>query len=390
MQVKKYIVDSMPEALKRIRSDLGKDAIIINTKKIKSGGFLGLFTKEQIEVIAAVDGNDKINQPEKYSNNKKRETKLENPSQIKVPEIKPDIPHFQTPTQSKSETAALSDQLQDMKALLTRYIVKEGTASISSHRFIERLRNQGIDENLLTEIMNDWLKMDNIEEITETEEIERIKKILTNYLYPFISNGIALHTKLAHFIGPTGVGKTTTIAKIAAEQVLKYKRKVGLITSDTYRIAAIDQLRTYANILNVPLEVVYSPKEMMEAVKKLSDCDLILMDTAGRNYRNEMYVKELKNLIGEIKDSETYLVLSMTSKFEDMTQIVDNFKAVKIDKLIFTKLDETSTYGPLLNFVYQQKLPLSYMTYGQSVPDDITTVESEWLIDTVLGERSYG
>lgn len=200
-----------------------------------------------------------------------------------------------------------------------------------------------------------------------------------------IAKGIAADTRIVYIAGPTGVGKTTTIAKLAAEQLFKQGRKVGLITSDTYRISAVEQLRTYASILNIPLEVVQSPGDLQRALFRLESCDLVLMDTAGRNYRNEMLVAELQSLLAKELKSETFLVLSLTSKSRDMKTIAEHFGRYQLDKVIFTKLDETGSYGPLFNVLNDFPLMLSYITNGQNVPDDLLMATKEQLSGMLLG-----
>ncbi|MFH5183187.1 hypothetical protein ACHHV8_11460 [Paenibacillus sp. TAB 01] len=167
--------------------------------------------------------------------------------------------------------------------------------------------------------------------------------------------------------------------------MLKYHRKVGFITSDTYRIAAVEQLRTYATILNVPLEVVFSPQDLPKAFEQLKDRDIIFMDTAGRNFRNEMYVSELNSLLHAGGKSETFLVLSLTTKYKDMKAIADNFSKFKLDKVLFTKMDETDSYGAVVNLVHDFQLQLSYVTNGQSVPDDISELSEQHIVDLLLG-----
>jgi len=189
-----------------------------------------------------------------------------------------------------------------------------------------------------------------------------------------------------HFVGPTGVGKTTTIAKLAAEQALKFRRKVGLITSDTYRIAAIEQLRTYASILNIPIEVVFSASDLRKALDKMQLCELILMDTAGRNYRNEMAVSELNALLKTERASETFLVLSLTMKYGDMKAVADNFCRYGVGKVLFTKADETTTFGTVLNLLSDYDLSLSYVTDGQDVPDDIQIADAERIAAEIAGD----
>lgn len=214
---------------------------------------------------------------------------------------------------------------------------------------------------------------------------EALEEQIGEFLAGRIGKGIAPDTKIVYIAGPTGVGKTTTIAKLAAEQLFKQGRKVGLITSDTYRISAVEQLRTYASILNMPLEVVQSPGDLQRAMFRLEGCDLVLMDTAGRNYRNEMLVAELQSLLAKELKSETFLVLSLTSKSRDMKKIAEHFGRYPLDKVIFTKLDETGSYGPLFNVLNDFPLKLSYITNGQNVPDDLLMATREQITGMLLG-----
>lgn len=173
-----------------------------------------------------------------------------------------------------------------------------------------------------------------------------------------------------------------------AEQMFKKQRKVGFITSDTYRISAVEQLRTYASILNVPLEVVQSPGDTQRAISRLENCDLIFMDTAGRNYRNELLVSELQSLLAPVENSETFLVMSMTSKSADMVQITEHFSKYGLDKVIFTKMDETGRRGPLFNLLHRFPLKLAYVANGQNVPDDLLKPDADSLSKQLLGEWS--
>ena len=163
------------------------------------------------------------------------------------------------------------------------------------------------------------------------------------------------------FIGPTGVGKTTTIAKIAADYLLREDKKVGLITSDTYRIAAVEQLKTYANILNIPIEVVETAADLERAMSELRDCDVVLMDTAGRNYQQKQYIDDLEHLLSDKTKIQINLVLSLTSKYQDMVKIIDNFQTISMDQLLLTKQDETSTSGAILNLIYHYSIPIPYI-----------------------------
>lgn len=192
--------------------------------------------------------------------------------------------------------------------------------------------------------------------------------------------------KYINVLGPTGVGKTTTIAKMAARSVLEKKKKIGFITTDTYRIAAIEQLKTYAALLQAPVEIVYNAKDYEEAIKKLAHLDLIFIDTAGRNYKEAKYVEDLQSLINFNEEAESYLVLALTAKQKDLEAIIEQFSNLKIEKFIFTKLDETNSIGTMFNLMIKYKKGLAYYTNGQEVPEDIEQPSIESLIELFFKE----
>ena len=194
--------------------------------------------------------------------------------------------------------------------------------------------------------------------------------------------------RLVALVGPTGVGKTTTIAKLAANFHLREHRRVGLITVDTYRIAAVEQLRTYADIIDLPMEVVSTPREMRQAVERLHDLDLILMDTAGRSPRDEVKLQELKSMLAEARADEVHLVLSSVSGTASLKQAAARFAKVGTTNLVLTKLDEAHGLGNLLPLLRSCRLPLSYVTDGQNVPDDIAPADNRRLARIVLGMES--
>ena len=173
------------------------------------------------------------------------------------------------------------------------------------------------------------------------------------------------------FLGPTGVGKTTTLVKLAGHFVAGEGLKVGIINTDTYRVAAKEQLKIYADIMDIPLNTAYTPEELKEALKQQEDRELIFMDTAGRSLSDEQYKKDMENIIGTCEPDEIFVTLSLTTGFKSFKEIIDNFSFVKDYKIILTKLDEVSTWGNILNFADYAKKPLSYITNGQNIPDDI-------------------
>jgi len=190
---------------------------------------------------------------------------------------------------------------------------------------------------------------------------------------------------VAIFIGPTGVGKTTTLAKIAAEYSLNSNKNVALITADTYRIAAVDQLKTYAEIMGMPLSVIYSPGEVKDILEKYNDKDLVLIDTAGRSSKNKVQFDELDELLKMSGADEVYLLISATTSIRNSMEILKSYSFLKDYKLIFTKIDETSAMGTILNVSFITGKKLSYITNGQSVPDDIEVASIDSIVKNLLG-----
>ncbi|TXK81958.1 flagellar biosynthesis protein FlhF [Paenibacillus sp. N3.4] len=433
MRVKRYVVDSMPDALQKIRTDLGKDAVILNTKEIRTGGFLGLFSKRKIEVIAAIDAGSNagnagsqrsVPQPKGQQAPTRTNEGISSRSdsyQSDFPEV-PDVfvaverkkepivvpaaveaPPVYAPQQTYSPVSVntgvskslhkddhLIEELKQMKEMMRKLTLSAEDTKLPEplQKIEQRLYDQEVEpalvRQLIDEVLADFQLAD--ETVTDDTAIRMVRAKLGQIFQSDRNKRISPNTRVVHFVGPTGVGKTTTIAKLAAEQVLKYQRKVGFITSDTYRIAAIEQLKTYATILNVPIEVVFSPQDLSKAFHNLAECDVIFMDTAGRNFRNEMYVSELNALLKTQGSSETLLVLSLTTKYRDMRAITNNFNKFKLDKVLFTKMDETDSYGAIVNIVHEFSLQLSYVTNGQSVPDDITEMNEWHIIDLLLEE----
>ena len=194
--------------------------------------------------------------------------------------------------------------------------------------------------------------------------------------------------KVVFFIGPTGVGKTTTIAKIASKYKVEYNKNIAFITADTYRIAATEQLQVYANILEAPMSIVYSEHELNEKLEKFAGYDLVFVDTAGFSHKNESQREDMKRLLQGLDEQyakEVYLVLSATTKYKDLLDIVDIYREITDYKLIFTKLDETTTYGNILNVKLYSKADLSYVTNGQNVPDDIEVFDTQKIVKQLLG-----
>lgn len=471
MRVKRYIVDTMPDAMLKIRSELGADAVILSTKEMKVGGFLGMFQKKKIEVIAATEGNAapvpkaktampaipakppapapvaRQTVPEAYRKTSQLTQQAASPqvaasSSVLTavglqereepiitpipPAAKPQAPgpelrQTSAETALNSASARLEAAIQSAAALEhTSAPMPESPISAKEERLLEEIRQmkmwmgqlakkqgdgremppslQAFQQQLMNQEVSPELAETWVDEIYEawvssgksfSDEAlgTQFRTLVGGFLNDKIGKGIGEHTRIVYIAGPTGVGKTTTIAKLAADQIFRLHKKVGFITADTYRISAIEQLRTYASILNVPLEIVQSPGDVQRAMQRLEHCDLILMDTAGRNYLNELFVAELHSLLAPSDVSETYLVLSLTSKTQDMKRITEHFSKYNLDKVIFTKLDETETIGTIYNLLNEYPLKVSFLTNGQNVPDDLLQADGELLVDLLLGAR---
>ena len=189
------------------------------------------------------------------------------------------------------------------------------------------------------------------------------------------------------FVGNTGVGKTTTMAKLASVFNLEEKMKIAMLSVDTYRIAAIEQIKTYANILNTPMKVVYTPEEMKQYINDFSDCDLIFVDTAGRSHNNNEQKNDLSKIIECVEgyEKEIFLVVSATTKYTDLINIAKSYGEMFDYKIIFTKLDETRGLGNILNLKLDTNKPLSYVTWGQNVPDDMGLLNPQIIAKQLLG-----
>ena len=278
----------------------------------------------------------------------------------------------------------LETELANMKAMLLQY--SKNSNDFSSLATLQNtLLNNEVSENVMQDIISKMAGS----EIVAPKDSSKAVKALERYLKKTVrlANGITLYsskTKVVALIGPTGVGKTTTLAKIASRFVLEHGSSVALITADTYRISAVEQLKTYSDILGLPLEIVYTPEDLKEAIAKHMDKQLILIDTAGRSQYNEYQMKELNELLSIDIPIEKHLVMSATTKNSDGMELSENFAICKPDRVIFTKVDETSTHGIILNILHKRKMALSYITTGQSVPDDIEAASAERLCEMLL------
>ncbi len=405
MEVKTYRAATMQEALAMVRSDLGPTAAVLHTREIGTGGLLKwLPGMRRIEVTAALE----VNVPSRFANRKAGDQGLD--LTTASPRRTAESPV--TPRRAAdAEVGGVTYESTGRVAPRSQHAAEEVKTQISELQALvadlcRRTRGAGHQElpeslfrlytDLIEAEVSDGVARDLVERLRrETTEGEREDLVmLRSRLARMIESDIAVagpihvesgRRRLVALVGPTGVGKTTTIAKLAANFRLREKKRVGLITVDTYRIAAVEQLRTYADIIDLPMHVVSTPREMRDAVNSLSSMDLVLLDTAGRSPHDDVKIQELKSFLLEAAADEVHLVLSATAGAASLEKTAKQFAAVGTTHLLLTKLDEAAGLGHLLPLLSTRKLPLSYLTDGQSVPDDISPADAGRLACGVLG-----
>ncbi len=398
MIIKKFQANTETEAIMLAKEELGKDAIVMNIKTISPKGIYKLFRKPLVEITAAVDDNIT------YKNEKTKSQPLINP-QPKKP-VMPDIIYeeegpvsgMKSFFEEPKEPSAIEVKLNNLQSLLEKQMSEKeaaqqeekAAATNKNLACIQLIYNQlisnEVDEKYANQIITEiegTLKKDSSMDVILASIYQ---KIILKLGQPRVIEKAGKGPKFIFVIGPTGVGKTTTIAKIASKFKVDEKAKVAFLTADTYRIAAVEQLRTYANILGIPLKVIYTAEEMKQAREEYADFDLIFVDTAGRSHRNKEQRDDIELLINCIPENEreTYLVLSATTKYRDLIKITEAYAEIVNYNLIFTKLDETSCIGNLFNIRMLTQAPLSYATFGQNVPDDISRIDAQSIAKQLL------
>lgn len=447
MIVKKFQAPTETEAVLKARDELGSSAVVLNVKTLKQRGIFRLFRKDMVEITAAQEENEGAGEKSRTSFDEIAGDVLadtdmpaqEGPAaaytpsgyapRVSMPERSPRPAGAYQPSSqvSAADTAAIEQKLDSLQQLLKNrmdydYTVsKERTADRAAqdvqnsyelngadegrrvvqerentnYRFLQLIYkkmlendvNEKCADSIIGDIENSLKKESNIDSILAAV----YQKVILKLGEPHIITLQEDKPKVAFFIGPTGVGKTTTIAKIASKFKLEEHARVAFITSDTYRIAAVEQLNTYASIISCPVSVVYSADELEHCLEEYKDYDLILVDTAGRSHKAEGQMDELMELIERTRqksdefDVDIYLTLSVTTKSKDLVSIVERYQDIKDWSVIFTKLDETCSLGNILNIRMITDAPLSYTTLGQNVPNDIEVIDKQALAKQLLG-----
>lgn len=404
MNIKTFKGKTEEEAMEFAKKELGENAVKMASKKIEQKSlFLRLFQKPYWEVTAAVDEPDVYERTIHKKHTEPSETNYM-PGNIKV--RRPDVLFPEQAAEVSSN--AIEQKLDSIRKLFEEQIREQTQTKVSVKEpdKTEQVEAEKPEKNIaFLKLIFQQLIENEVEEqyvnqiITEIESTLKkeadVSKILSNIYQKIVLKlgqtktleVISGKTKYIYFIGPTGVGKTTTIAKLAYSLIEQKQARVALLAADTYRIAAVDQLRTYAEIMNIPLYVIYSETELSEQKDELSQYDVILVDTAGRSHRNKEQRDDIERLINAVpKESrEVYLVLSATTKYRDLVKITETYSQIADYRLIFTKLDETGTIGNIFNIKMLTGAPLSYATNGQNVPDDISRMDPQSVARQLLG-----
>ena len=366
----------MPEALRAIKREFGSEAVILSARSLKKErGIFGNPKKTGVEVTAAIDSflsEAKTQNTVKAVNGwvpQRKRGDDQNRSGVRTEMMKSFEDRITLGTDRPRQSIRRDTIPQNIQKLFMMH---------------QQLLYQGVEEDISLELIG---KIDRSAISDRLFETDAIKQCLTHILDEagITARRVKLkpgNQKIVAFIGSTGVGKTTTIPKLAAAAKMKLNNKrVALITLDNYRIAAVEQLKIYAKIFGMPVETVGNNRELRRHIRKLREDDLILIDTAGLNPRNENRIRELNAYFEKLPSVEIHLLMSSTTKERTMDETLEKFQAVPIDRLIFTKLDECTTYGAILNQLFRSKIPVSYFTNGQQVPDDLMVATLEKLVD---------
>lgn len=407
MIIKKFLAKSEKEAIEMAKEELGSNAIVMNIKKVKPKGLAKLFVRGKVEVTAALDET-----PVYTSGETEKEKKTENTSKPLQTNTPVDTPDNSSLEERISMLQSLLEKQMAQKDDDTKKVEKDIEVPVEKPKEVIDEKEKEEEEDDKTKaykelILQQLIQNEVDEEIAKSimDEVNRslaknapLDQILANIYQKIIlmlgqPYGIKAEeqnkTKFIFFLGSTGVGKTTTIAKIASKLKLEEHKKIALVTADTYRIAAVEQLKTYANILSVPLEVIYSPTELGDNLEKLKQYDVCLIDTAGRSHKSKEQMEDIRALLEQIPISErqVYLVLNAGTKYNDLQKIAAVYLALTDFSIIFTKLDETSSAGIMLNMRVKTNCPLSYVTWGQNVPDDIGEMDPQKVAKKLLSDN---
>ncbi len=442
MVIKKFQGKTEAEATENAKKELGGAVVIMNVRNVKKKGIAGLFKSPQVEVTVALEEEnekqtskaptmtalEQLAAKQKEINEKRAQSAIASvtgtaapapsnversynaagelmvDSKVRIREEKSDV-IVESPPLPRADVI---EKLDSLETLLKNRLEdsKDSNKDKTGGSDKDSYKSESDEQMRFTKLLYNMMIDNEVHEkyagaiIEEAEKSSKpgmpfdymltniYQKMILKFGNPTVITPASKGPKVIYFVGPTGVGKTTTIAKIASKLCVEEKKKVALLTADTYRIAAAEQLHTYANILEIPFRIIYNPSEVEQSIEDYHDYDYILVDTAGHSHHNEEQRAAtglMVHAVDDIAESEVYLVLSATTKYRDLTSIADTYKEMSNYKIIFTKLDETTALGNLLNLRLYTDCELSYVTYGQNVPDDIDRFNPQTTVKAILG-----
>lgn len=367
MQIKKYVAPTLKEATQQMKDELGGEAIILGTRVIEGDKRFGM--KKMYEITAGIDQplNEKLTKEKSKTTIEDYKTELENISKKIFDDPKEEIK--KTTFKKKSEPTITNKLENEIDAIL------------------EKLQENEVQKNViktLSKHLNDSASF--IESSTlENYLISTLASMIKTTSFKVSKNKL---TKIA-LVGPTGVGKTTCIAKLAVVSKIIHKLKVGLISIDTYRLGAIDQLRIFSEISDIEMAVAYQPEEMPKLIKKFKGKDLVFIDTVGRNQKAKESLDSIKKFLDAAEVDETILVLNSTSSSKNLNDVAEKFKPLNYNSVIFSKVDEAVAFGNILNISVNHNVPVMFLTNGQVIPDDILSVNPSFLANLVYSGKLY-
>ncbi len=372
MQIKKFIGNTLKEAVEKMKEELGSDAVILSTKVIEPSSSTG--KQKYFEVTCGID-DDVVTTKTKAAQKEEKE-----------PEPKTFESELKKITEKVYGVSNKTEQKE--KSTKPKEVIKEetGNSAVDLKALTESLLQKDIDKKVVSIIIDQLKKYQAFltEENLDHYVVSVISGMINTSKFEVNKNK---KPKIISLIGPTGVGKTTCIAKLAVISKILHKLDVGLISIDTYRLGALDQLRIFSEVSNIDLLVAYEPNEMPKLISKFKKKDLIFIDTVGRSQKNTILLKGIKDFLDAVKTDETYLVLNSAASTKNLNDVASKFKGIGFDGLIFTKLDEAVTYGNILNVVNAFGVPIKYLTNGQVIPDDIIAADPDFVANMIYTGR---
>ncbi|OGQ94834.1 MAG: flagellar biosynthesis protein FlhF [Deltaproteobacteria bacterium RIFOXYD12_FULL_57_12] len=418
MQVKVFEAEDMAATLRKVKETLGPDALILSTRTVRKGG-LGFLGKPMIEITAAIDtavGTNWLNTPQRPAANPalRRLPVTVAGDDLTYEKIWPAARPARDPGSLLSTIQVADEQpLQETGVVALRAeldeikeLVKKLAAQIPVSDTTSAAPNTGSHPTPLTTVLaacgikaeaaatlcrlvSKKLRPDQAPSISAINEL--LKAAIAELLP--VSTPIGPGTdgpRRVALIGPTGVGKTTTIAKLAADHLMKHSNKVALVTIDTYRIAAVEQLKVYGEIMRLPVEVVLAPEQLPEVLARHQDKELILIDTAGRSPRDGAGARELAAYFAQDPGIEKHLVLAANTREQELHETIRRLEGLRLDSIIFTKIDECGSFGALINVPFRDGYPLSYLTNGQRVPEDLLYADPQAIANLIIHKECKG